>query len=240
MEGALAALSFALVIAVNSLASATDLLGGVTTAEVSAKYETLLTPRGYVFSIWFLIYFLLGLFLYRALRGAEVSSKVLRLIALSNLLNVLWIFLWHYGLLELSLIANLALFSTVALIYLEQDKRALGARAWTVEVLPFSIYLGWLVVAVTANMAALLRFWEVGAQEVWASAALYAASGVAIALGLLRKDFVFPAVLSWALWGIEYPRELALFALSLTATRIFGLVALLVALLLFLMRFARR
>ena len=54
-------LAFAVTVIVNALASSLA-LNGVTTAEVSDLYFTLVTPAGYVFSIWGLIYILLLIF----------------------------------------------------------------------------------------------------------------------------------------------------------------------------------
>ena len=44
-------LAFVLVIVVNGMANGIP-LGGQTTGEISAKYPSLFTPAGYVFSIW--------------------------------------------------------------------------------------------------------------------------------------------------------------------------------------------
>ncbi|MEN2999429.1 MAG: hypothetical protein ABDH61_02505, partial [Acidilobaceae archaeon] len=117
-------------------------------------------------------------------------------------------------------------------------------RGWAVQVLPFSLYLSWLIVAVTANIAVFLKWrgWEgFGiAEEVWAALVILFAAAISVTAGLRQRDFAFPAVLAWAVWGIRYERELALFALSLTASRIIALVALIVAFFLFLIRLTRR
>ncbi|MCS7106707.1 MAG: hypothetical protein NZ902_01175 [Acidilobaceae archaeon] len=246
MERLAAALTFLLVVSVNFLAASTELIGGVLTQEISEKYPTLITPRGYVFSIWLLIYLFLGLFVISVLRGGEVSSRVLRFFILSNLLNVAWIFLWHYEQLLLSTLVNAALMIAVTLVYLEQDRRlpALNLKGWVVNVFPFSLYLSWLMVAVVANVAVFLK--SIGwdgfgiSEEAWAALVLLVVTAISATAGLRQRDFTFPAVLAWAVWGIKYERELALFALSLTTSRIISLVVLLVAVLLFLMRLAKR
>jgi len=59
--------AFAITLVINGLAG-TTLIGGRTTAEVSDMYPTLITPAGYVFAIWGIIYLLLGAWLvYQAL-----------------------------------------------------------------------------------------------------------------------------------------------------------------------------
>jgi benzodiazapine receptor len=71
---------FALTILVNGIAGSTTLLGGRNTAMVSDTYFTLVTPAGYVFSIWGVIYILLGIFVaFQALdrnQGKQFQKKL--------------------------------------------------------------------------------------------------------------------------------------------------------------------
>ena len=54
--------AFVLMLLVNGLAGSTTILGGKNTAQISDANPTLITPAGYVFSIWGIIYVLLGVF----------------------------------------------------------------------------------------------------------------------------------------------------------------------------------
>ena len=54
--------AFVVMVVVNGLAGSTTLLGGVTSADVSDMYPTLITPAGFTFAIWGIIYTLLLLF----------------------------------------------------------------------------------------------------------------------------------------------------------------------------------
>jgi benzodiazapine receptor len=73
-------LAFVLTVFVNGLAGGTTILGGKNTATISDSNPTLITPAGYVFSIWGVIYILLGAFvLYQALprnEGKEFRSRI--------------------------------------------------------------------------------------------------------------------------------------------------------------------
>ncbi|MDH5779591.1 MAG: hypothetical protein OEZ29_03260, partial [Candidatus Bathyarchaeota archaeon] len=51
--------AFIVTVAVNILAGSTTLLGGKMSGDISDLYPTLITPAGYTFSIWGLIYTLL-------------------------------------------------------------------------------------------------------------------------------------------------------------------------------------
>lgn len=55
-------IAFVFTVIVNSLAGSTTLIGGVNTAQISDSNPTLVTPAGYVFAIWGIIYVLLGVF----------------------------------------------------------------------------------------------------------------------------------------------------------------------------------
>src|SRR3954467_6455619 len=83
-------------VAFNVLA-ASGYINNVTPAEISARYPTVLTPAGYAFSIWSLIYLgLLAFSVYQALPANTVRYRPVRsLYILSCLLNCIWIYFWH-------------------------------------------------------------------------------------------------------------------------------------------------
>ncbi len=99
-------IAFILTVAINGLAGSTTFIGGQNTAAVSDKYPTLITPAGYVFAIWGIIYLLLGIFVvYQALpreRGSDYVSKIGWLFVLSSIVNIAWIFVWQYEYLAVS------------------------------------------------------------------------------------------------------------------------------------------
>jgi len=94
------AVAFVAVVFVNGLAGSTTLIGGKNTVQVSDSNLTLITPAGYVFSIWAVIYVLLGVFVvFQALpseKGKNFREKVGRLFIISSILNVFWLFLWQF------------------------------------------------------------------------------------------------------------------------------------------------
>jgi benzodiazapine receptor len=73
--------AFVLTIIVNGMAGSTTLIGGKTTADISKLHPTLVTPAGYVFAIWGVIYVLLGVFVvYQALpseKWKEYQKKIM-------------------------------------------------------------------------------------------------------------------------------------------------------------------
>jgi benzodiazapine receptor len=203
--------AFAVTILVNGLAGSTTLLGGVTSADVSDMYPTLVTPAGFTFAIWGIIYTLLAVFvIYQLLtKDKTFLQQIGVFFALSSLLNICWLFLWHYDLITYSVVLMLALLASLILIYLRLD---IG-RASSVSVkerlcvhLPFSVYLGWISIATIANVSVTLTAvgWDgLGiADETWAVVIIAVALVLTLAMLVLRKDVAFSLVVVWALVGI--------------------------------------
>ncbi len=152
-------LLFILTIIVNSIAGSTTLIGGRDTATVSNNNPTLITPAGYVFSIWGIIYILLGAFVvYQALpreRGSDYHGKIGWLFVFSSLINIAWIFVWQFESLILSVVLIFALLLSLIGIYLRLNigrSKVKTSERLAVH-LPFSVYLGWITIASIADVA---------------------------------------------------------------------------------------
>ncbi len=203
---------FALTVVVNSLAGGTKLIGGQLTAAVSDANPTLITPAGYVFSIWGIIYILLGVFVvYQALpgqQGKEYQRKIGWLFVLSSLINIGWLFLWQFENLSLSVVLMFLLLATLISIYvrLGVGKSAVSPRERLAVQLPFSVYLGWITVASIANVAATLV--SIGwdgfgiSPETWAILVVTVALIITMLMLFTRKDVAYSLVIIWALVGI--------------------------------------
>jgi benzodiazapine receptor len=203
---------FVIIVAVNGLAGSTTLLNGRTSGDVSDLYPTLVTPAGYTFSIWGLIYTLLLVFIvYQVLPGNREKPflrQVSFLFALSGILNVLWLFLWHYDMIPPSVMLMFALLATLIAIYLRLNigKAAVPLREKACVHMPFSVYLGWITVATIANVAAALTSigWGGGSIDgvTWALLVIAVALFVTLAVIATRKDAAYSLVIAWALAGI--------------------------------------
>jgi benzodiazapine receptor len=205
-------LLFILTIAVNSLAGSTTILGGQNTAQISGSNPTLITPAGYVFSIWGIIYVLLGIFVvYQALpsqQGREFQKKIGWLFALSCIANIAWIFLWQFEYLVFSIFLMFLLLTTLILIYVRLGVGKVKVpRAEKLAVhLAFSVYLGWITIASIANVAVTIVSlgWDgfsVGAQ-MWSAILLTIALVITMVILVIRKDIAYALVVIWALVGI--------------------------------------
>ena len=205
-------LAFALTVAVNSLAGSTTLLGGKLTAAISDANPTLVTPAGYVFSIWGIIYVLLGIFVvYQALpsqTGKDFHERVGWLFVLSSLLNIIWLFLWQYEYLSLSVVVMFLLLATLIAIYLRLNigKSKVALREKLAVHVPFSVYLGWITIATIADVCVTLVSvnWDgFGiSQETWAALVIVVALLITLLVVATRKDVAYGLVIIWALLGI--------------------------------------
>jgi benzodiazapine receptor len=205
-------IAFVLTVLVNGLAGSTTLIGGKSTADISDMYPTLITPAGYVFSIWGVIYILLGIFVvFQALpseKGKGYQNRIGWLFVLSSLLNIFWLFLWQYEYLSLSVVLMFLLLATLIAIYLRLNigKSAVSLREKLAVHLPFSVYLGWITIASIANVAAFLvsENWDGFGinQETWATLIIIVALLITLLVIVTRRDVAYGLVIIWALVGI--------------------------------------
>jgi hypothetical protein len=205
-------IAFALTVLVNGLAGSTTILGGKLTAEISDANPSFITPAGYVFSIWGVIYVLLGMFVvFQALPSQKEKNyheRIGWLFVFSSLLNIAWLFLWQFEYLGLSVILMFLLLATLIAIYLRlnigRSPVPLGERL-AVHV-PFSVYLGWITIASIANVTVTLVSVEWDgfgiSQETWAFLIVIIALLITLLVVATRKDLAYGLVVVWALLGI--------------------------------------
>ena len=204
--------AFAIVILLNFLSNALP-INGQTMPEISAKYPSLFTPAGFTFAIWGAIYLgLLVFVIWQALPAQRSSDKVARLstwFQVNCLMNAVWIVVWHYDLLVLSLLVMLVILATLILIYrtLIADIDAAPFTEHLVLYLPFSLYAGWITLATIANASILQTsndwdyVWLTAVQ--WTLLKLALAGAIGARMVLKYRDPVFGAVIIWGAYGIS-------------------------------------
>ena len=203
---------FIVTLIVNGLAGSTTLLNGVTSGEISDLYPTFVTPAGFTFAIWSIIYALLLLFVvYQALpknKDQPFLNKIGLFFGLSSLFNIIWLFLWHYNFITISLVFMIGLLTSLVFIYLRLDigKSNISLKERFFVQLPFSVYLGWISIATIANLSVTLTIinWDgFGIQATtWAVIIIVVAVILSLIMLISKKDVAFNLVVIWALFGI--------------------------------------
>ena len=195
-------------------------IGGITTGDVADSYSNLFAPAGLTFSIWGVIYVLLLVFTIYQGRGlfgqAAPDESVLRAVGpwflIAGIANASWIFAFHYRRIPLSTVLIVALLIALLIGYL---RLGIGMRRAERVVklavfIPFSVYIGWVIVATAANVTLLLvdlgwggfglseQFWAIVVIAVGALVGLYAL--------FARADIPLALVVVWAYAGIVIKR----------------------------------
>lgn len=182
-------------------------LNGITTKEISDFYFNYFTPSGYVFSIWGLIYTsviasTILMWIKKDLLK-DYIEKSSNLYVLVNILNAVWLILWHYKLIALSVITMILIFIFLLKIYKLGKENDVNFK-----LIKFtnSLYLGWISVALIANISAFLasQTFELAFLSDTSIAILlyFIATTLGVAMVKFERDFVFYSVIVWAMIGI--------------------------------------
>lgn len=206
-------------IIVNTLAVVLP-LNGKETGQLSDNIPNLFVPSGITFSIWSIIYIFLIIFMLKQIfdltkkvnKDISYIEKIGFWFVLASLANIIWVFLWHYEYVMLSLFAMLILFFSLLIIYqrlkiglIDTNLKEKIAVHTTI-----SIYIGWITVATIANVTAVLVKQNVGGlflgEATWAIIIIAVATLITLLIILRRKDIAYSIVIIWALLGIIIKR----------------------------------
>lgn len=205
--------TYVAMIVVNTLAN-TRPINGRQTGGVSDAYGNLVTPAAVSFSIWGLIYVLLGLhvlYQWGLFHKAEhthsgLLTKVAVLFSGSSVANAAWIFAWHYDVIGLSTLLMAIILILLILILRTLQGVTLSKREALFVQLPFSVYLGWITIATVLNVTVWLvsiRWDGFGLSEgVWAVVIIIVAAVIGTSTTLRNRDVAYGLVLLWAFAGI--------------------------------------
>ncbi len=189
--------------------------------------NVLITPAGYAFAIWGLIYVgLIAFSVYQVLPGQRDNPAIARAaggIIGACLLQIAWVyaFLTAYFWLSVVLMAGILVCLIVAYLPTRSLRPTRSVR-WLVQA-PISIYFGWITVAAVVNVSSALL---ISLPPVWATAftgsvgltigMLVVSSVIAIIIALKYGDATYPSVTAWALVAIAI-RHPGLVSLAFTA-----------------------
>lgn len=208
------AVTFVVMVIMNALANILP-LNGITTGAVSDSYPNLFAPAGLTFSIWGVIYLLLALYTFyqfevipswRKPERTTLMNRIGIFFSISSVANTLWIFAWHYQLIQFSMLLMIIILICLILINMMTRKKQFSLPEKFFIRLPFSIYFGWITVATIANATTVLVSLEsegYGLSEVlWTMIILFVGMVIGCAAMYVNKDMAYGLVLIWAYFGI--------------------------------------
>ena len=201
-----AGVSYIAMVVVNFLANSLP-INNRSTGVISDAYPNLFAPAGPAFSIWGLIYLLLGVYvLYQFAKKdqkmEDIIQKINPFFIATSLTNISWIFAWHYDYIGLSVLIMatllILLIKIADILRVEQFTSLEKLFIWA----PFSIYFGWITVASIANITVFLV--SIGwngfgiADFVWTSIILLVGSVIGILRMNKDKNIAYSMVIIWA------------------------------------------
>lgn len=197
---------FVAMIATNFFA-ATGQLGTASTGDISDRFPLLITPPGYVFSIWSIIYAGLLLFVITSLTGyiRSIHKKVFSWVVANFVCNMLWLVSWHFEYYYISLVVMLMILGTLIQIYRKGEIFSRTAN-WKQQLcfdVPFSLYIGWISIATLVNFTHTVNLiTPIGQNVIWTSIILLIAGAVCLFAIWHLHNPIIPLVYFWALIGL--------------------------------------
>ncbi len=208
-------------------------INGVTPKVISDKYPTFVTPAGYAFAIWSLIY--LGLIAFSIYQAVPSNSenprfKNIRTLYIANCAaNCLWLYFWHYNMILAALAIMFVLLGTLVLINVNLRNAETMAETWLARI-PFSLYFGWITVATILNFTVALVFLGVNITEsnsiILSSILIVGATALGILIRFKLAIFAYPLAIAWALTAIAVKQS---GKTAIVVCAAFGVIALLVS-----------
>ncbi len=182
-------------------------LGGIETAAVSDKYPTRVTPAGYAFAIWSLIYLgIVAFSIYQALpKNLERFRSLRTVYILSCAANCAWLYFWHQEAILVSVAMIFLLLGTLAYLNARLQTTETNGELWLAK-FPFGIYFGWVTAAAIVNITIALVYLNVRVSD---SLTVMLGAGlvlIATALGIIIRfklnNVFYSLAIAWALTAI--------------------------------------
>ena len=188
-------------------------LGGHSTGYVSNRYYSVITPAGWAFSIWSLIYSgVIAFTVWQALPAQRSNTQLAQAapwVMGTQIANALWLPAWHFMHLPLSLvIIGFYLFCTVMIVevFRNPSPSPKSVRFWLGFVL-FSVYAGWLTIATVANATVVLLSENIQLglnPEAWGVIMLCIAFLIGFTVFRRWQSPAYLLVIVWAFLAIAY------------------------------------
>jgi hypothetical protein len=202
--------------------AATGRVNGVTPAVILTEHSTIVTPAGYAFTIWFLIYAgMIAFSIYQLLPSKiERFTGVRSIYILSCVLNCGWIFFWHREMIGVCLMIIFGLGVTLLIINIKLNPIS-DVREVLLTKAPFGLYFGWVTVAAIVNFVVFLVGLGVttsssaglgvtmsrSAWNILGSGLIVAAMVCSLIVRVKLRNFLYPLAVAWGLTAIAVQQQ---------------------------------
>lgn len=230
----ISAILFVITMVTNFLGAAGN-INGMSQEAISDKYHTMITPAGFTFSIWGVIYVFILLFLVISFlsKNEDLNEKTYKYFSLTCVFNAIWIVCFSYELLWASVIAIVLLLATLYLCH-ESLKEGKDCKTKTTGAVAFGLYAGWVTAATTLNVFLTIKAMNLQAvfglsETGWSVIALILALAIYLFVSSKVKNPLYTVAGAWAYFGIfSSVSESSMSSTALLGVLIAGMIVLIV------------
>jgi translocator protein len=187
------------------------LIGGMTQADISEMFSTAVTPAGFTFSIWSIIYLswiiawvYIAFFekqnIKKQSRSLQDDKKSIISFATAIALTAVWLIPWGYLQIGVSLIIMLAILALLAYVFTRMRTANIVVRS------SIEITLAWIIMATALNITVWMRYmgWSIGGPTdlYYAIGALGAVLILVAYLQCRYRSYIISGVFLWTLFGV--------------------------------------
>ncbi|CAM3164949.1 tryptophan-rich sensory protein [Streptobacillus felis] len=194
-------LMFVITIIVNYLIATSKFPGLMSQKVVSNMYDTAITPIGFTFSIWGIIYLSLFISLLLMYKNNSMDRKVAILNIFMLITNICWNILFGLSFIGLSVIAIL-----IYWIILFGILRRYGIEK-NIYSISYGLHFGWITIASVVNIYAYLvsiNFSHLrDNRDLWTICAIVIVSIASLLLSRYFKNGAISLAIAWAIFGIH-------------------------------------
>ncbi len=198
---------FVILMLVNFL-SAKGYINATSQSDVSASFPTLITPAGYAFSIWGVLYsiifigFIFSLFSINNYYKRSLES-ISKLFLLSCVINIAWTFVFSYKYIGISAILIVLLLISLLMIIMKLQRVNKGKLG--IFEIGFGLYAGWLSIASVVNISAFLvsiDFDFFGKEKLFYIIVLAFFLILVLGFSKINKNVTYYMAIAWAFFAI--------------------------------------
>lgn len=185
---------------------------GETNTNLSKKYQTLVTPAGWAFSIWGPIFIWEGIFaaaqMFPQLRSAGVAQRVSSWWCCACMFQIAWSIFFAREAITLALLCMLGiLMSLLGLLWRADTADSMKCTEYWLLRAPFSLHAGWILAASAVNISVQADAAKASPETLLALAIVSLGAVFAMvtlfALAVPKPDFILCLASAWALLGVS-------------------------------------